>query len=58
MLEAKERAAGAQIEALRAGVNNSEARITEAAIPLQDTALRAPMDGVILQRSVEACTRP
>jgi len=53
MLEAKERAAGAQIEALRARVNNSEAQIAEAAIPLQDTALRAPMDGVILQRSVE-----
>src|SRR5215475_3474418 len=53
MLEAKERAAGAQIEALRARVNNSEARITEATIPLQNTALRAPMDGVILQRSVE-----
>src|SRR5262249_26200375 len=53
LLEAKERAACAQIEALRARANNSMALITEAAIPLQDTALRAPMYGVMLQRSVE-----
>jgi multidrug efflux system membrane fusion protein len=53
MYEAKERAAGAQIEVLRARVSNSEARITEAVIPLHDTALRAPMNGVVLQRSIE-----
>jgi len=53
MLEAKERAAGAQIGVLRARVSTSEAQITEASIPLQDTALRAPMNGVILQRSIE-----
>src|SRR5499426_193260 len=49
MLEAKERAAVAQIEAIKARVNGSQAIITEAAIPLQDTALRTPMDGVVLQ---------
>src|SRR5215813_4401020 len=53
MLEAKERAAGAQIEAIKARVNGSQAIVTEATIPLQDTALRAPMDGVVLQKSVE-----
>ncbi len=53
MYEAKERAAGAQIEMLRARVNSSQAVVTEATIPLQDTALRAPMNGVVLQRNVE-----
>jgi multidrug efflux system membrane fusion protein len=53
MLEAKERAAGAQIEAIKARVDGSQAMVTEATIPLQDTALRAPMDGVVLQKSVE-----
>ena len=54
MYEAKERAAKAQIEVLRARVNGSQATVTEATIPLQDTALRAPLDGIVLQRSVEA----
>jgi RND family efflux transporter MFP subunit len=53
MLEAKERAAGAQIEVLRAKVSGSQALVKEATIPLQDTALRAPLDGIVLQRSVE-----
>jgi RND family efflux transporter MFP subunit len=53
MLEAKERAAGAQIQAQQARVQSSQAMITEASIPLQDASLRAPMDGVILDRSVE-----
>lgn len=53
MLEAKVRSAGAQIEMLNARIRNSEARITEAAIPLHDTALRAPLSGIVLSRSVE-----
>jgi multidrug efflux system membrane fusion protein len=53
MYEAKERAAGSQIETLRARVSSSQAMVTETAIPLEDTALRAPMNGVVLQRSVE-----
>lgn len=53
VFEAKERSAGAQIEVLQARFNNSEARVTEAAIPLHDTALRAPINGVVMQRSVE-----
>jgi multidrug efflux system membrane fusion protein len=53
MLEAKERAAEAQIETLKARLSNSRARVAEAAIPLQDTELLAPMDGVVLQRNVE-----
>ncbi|HEX5691974.1 MAG TPA: efflux RND transporter periplasmic adaptor subunit, partial [Roseiflexaceae bacterium] len=53
MLEAKARSAGAQIEVLNARISNSEARSSEAAIPLRDTALRAPLSGIVLSRSVE-----
>src|SRR5262245_25152842 len=53
MLEAKERAAGAQIEVIKARVDGSQAQVAEASIPLQDTALRAPMDGIVLQKNVE-----
>lgn len=53
MLEARAETARAQIEALRAKVKGSQAVITEATIPLQDTALRAPMNAVVLQKSVE-----
>lgn len=53
MLEARAAAAGAQIEVLRARINGSQALVAEAAIPLQDTALRAPMNAVVLQKSVE-----
>jgi multidrug efflux system membrane fusion protein len=54
MLEARADSARAQIEVLRARVNGAQATITEATIPLQDTALRAPMNAVVLQKSVEA----
>ncbi|HKX29019.1 MAG TPA: efflux RND transporter periplasmic adaptor subunit [Blastocatellia bacterium] len=53
MLQARERSAAAQIEVVKARIDGSQARIEEAAIPLQDTALRAPMDGLVLQKSVE-----
>jgi RND family efflux transporter MFP subunit len=56
VVEAKADAARAQIEALRARVKGAQAMITEATIPLQDTALRAPMNAVVLQRSVEVGT--
>ena len=54
MYEAKEHAAKAQIETLRAKVGGAEAAVASAVIPLQDTALRAPMDGIVLQRNVES----
>jgi RND family efflux transporter MFP subunit len=53
VVEAKAAAAGAQIEALRARVKGAQEKITEAAISLQDTALRAPMNAVVLQKNVE-----
>jgi multidrug efflux system membrane fusion protein len=54
MYEAKANAAKAQIETVRAKVSGSEAAVASAVIPLQDTALRAPMDGIVLQRNVES----
>lgn len=53
MLEARAESARAQIEMLRAKVKGSQAVVAEAAIPLQDTALRSPMNAVVLQKSVE-----
>jgi multidrug efflux system membrane fusion protein len=54
MLEAKERAAGAQIDTLRARISGAQAAVRAATIPLQDTELRAPLNGVVLEKSVEA----
>jgi multidrug efflux system membrane fusion protein len=56
MLDARAGSARAQIEVYRAKVKGSQAVVAEAAIPLQDTALRAPMNAVVLQKSVEAGT--
>jgi multidrug efflux system membrane fusion protein len=53
MIEAKARAAEAQIDVIKARIGGAQAVVTEAMIPLQDTALRAPMNGVVLQKSVE-----
>ncbi len=53
MLEARAESARAQIDVFRARVKGSQAVVAEAAIPLRDTALRAPMNGVVLQKSVE-----
>lgn len=53
MVEAKANAAGAQVEVTRAKVKGSQAMVAEAAIPLQDTSLRSPMNAVVLQRTVE-----
>jgi multidrug efflux system membrane fusion protein len=53
MLEARVAAAGAQIEMTQAKVKGSQAFLAEAQIPFQDASLRAPMNAVVLQRSVE-----
>lgn len=53
MLEARVGSAAAQIEALRARIKGAQAAVAEAVIPLQDTSLRAPMNAVVLQRTVE-----
>ncbi|MFN7944116.1 MAG: efflux RND transporter periplasmic adaptor subunit [Blastocatellia bacterium] len=53
VVEAKASSAAAQIEVLRARASGAQATITEATIPLADTALRAPMNAVVLQKNVE-----
>ncbi|MBI1762891.1 MAG: efflux RND transporter periplasmic adaptor subunit [Acidobacteria bacterium] len=56
MLEARAESARAQIDVLRAKVKGSQAVISEATIPLQDTALRAPLNAVVLKKEVEIGT--
>lgn len=46
----------AQQQAALAGVDGAEAMIGEASLALDDTVLKAPMDGVILARSIELGT--
>jgi RND family efflux transporter MFP subunit len=54
MLEKGSIAREEDIEAKEAAVRGLEARVVEASIQLNDTTLRAPFDGVIAQRFVEA----
>lgn len=53
--EARARADGAasQVEAARARVAGAQAQIPEAELTLDDTLLRAPMDGVVIKRRIE-----
>jgi len=48
--------AKAEIEVARARIKAAEATTTEATIPLEDTTLRAPISGVLLQRKIEVGT--
>jgi multidrug efflux system membrane fusion protein len=50
---AKIQVARAVIDSYDAKVKGAKAVVSEAAIPLQDTSLRAPMNCVVLQKSVE-----
>ncbi|HKS41508.1 MAG TPA: efflux RND transporter periplasmic adaptor subunit [Blastocatellia bacterium] len=54
--EAKANVARSQIETVQAQIKGAQAAIDEARIPLQDTALRAPMNSVVLERKIEAGT--
>jgi RND family efflux transporter, MFP subunit len=51
--EAKATVARSQIETVQAQIKGVQASVQEARIPLQDTALRAPMNAVVLERKVE-----
>jgi len=52
--EAKANVARSQIETVQAQIKGAQAALEEARIPLHDTALRAPMNSVVLERKVEA----
>jgi multidrug efflux system membrane fusion protein len=56
MIQAKADSAKAQIEVIEARSRGAQAVVQEATIPLQDTALRAPLNGIVLQKSVEKGT--
>jgi RND family efflux transporter MFP subunit len=56
MTEARETTARSQVEAAQARIKASKAVVEEATIPLQDTELKAPMDCIVLNKSVEVGT--
>ncbi len=56
MIQARADSAKAQIEVIEARSRGAQAVVQEATIPLQDTALRAPLNGIVLQKSVEKGT--
>jgi RND family efflux transporter MFP subunit len=56
MLTAKADAAKSQIEIIQARSRGAETVVQEKLIPLQDTALKAPLNGLVLQKSVEKGT--
>src|SRR4029079_9373770 len=56
MVEAKANSAKSQIDVIEARSRGAQAVVQETTIPLQDTALRAPLNGVVLKKSVEKGT--
>jgi RND family efflux transporter MFP subunit len=56
MLQARADAAKSQIGVVEAKSSGAQAVVQETRIPLQDTALRSPLNGVVLKKSVEKGT--
>jgi multidrug efflux system membrane fusion protein len=56
MLEAKADSAKSQIDVIEAKSRGAQAVVQETRIPLEDTALRTPLNGVVLKKSVEKGT--
>ena len=56
MIQAKADSAKSQIEVIKARSTGAQAVVREKTIPLQDTALKAPLNGFVLQKSVERGT--
>src|SRR6266480_1280370 len=56
MIQARADSAKSQIEVIKARSTGAQAVVREKSIPLQDTALRAPLKGFVLQKSVERGT--
>jgi RND family efflux transporter MFP subunit len=56
VIEAKADAAKANIDVIQAKSLGAQAVVRETRIPLQDTALRSPLNGIVLQKSIERGT--
>ena len=56
MIEARADAAKANIDVVQAKSRGAQAVVQETRIPLQDTALRSPLNGIVLQKSIERGT--
>jgi multidrug efflux system membrane fusion protein len=56
MIQAKAEAAKANIEVIQARSRGAQAVVQETRIPLADTALRSPLNGIVLQKSIERGT--
>ena len=56
MLEARAESAKANISVVEARSRVADATVQEKQIPLQDTALRSPLTGLVLQKSIERGT--
>jgi len=56
MIQAKADAAKANVNVIQAKSSTAQAVVQEARIPLQDTALRSPLNGIVLQKSIERGT--
>ena len=56
MIQARAESAKSQIEVIKARSTGAQAVVHEKTIPLHDTALRAPLNGFVLQKSIERGT--
>lgn len=56
MIQAKADSAKSQVEGVQAKSSGAQAAVQEARIPLLDTALKSPLNGVVLKKSVEKGT--
>ena len=56
MIQARADSAKSQIDVIKARSTGAQAVVREKTIPLQDTALKAPLNGFVLQKSVERGT--
>ena len=56
MVRARANSAKSQIEVIEARSRGAQAVVHQKLIPLQDTALKAPLNGLVLQKSVEKGT--
>jgi multidrug efflux system membrane fusion protein len=56
MIQARADSAKSQIEVIEARSRGAQAVVQQKMIPLQDTALKAPLNGLVLQKSVERGT--